>query len=69
MGKAKSFAAKTAHANSNEGKVICPTCNTEMKKIKLVMSRESKGETWAPKYEMREVCKCNEQDILTGNAI
>ena len=33
MGKAKSFAAKLAHETSSEGKVICPVCNTELKKL------------------------------------
>jgi len=67
MSKAKSFAAKTAHSNSSEGKVICPVCTTEVKKIKLVVSRKSKAGTWAPKYDIRNFCKCNEQDILKGN--
>jgi hypothetical protein len=66
MGKGKSFAAKVAHANSNEGKNICPTCNTDVKKLKLIKARESKGETWAPKYEMKDVCKCNESELLNG---
>ena len=66
MGKAKSFAAKTAQNNSGEGKIICPKCSAEVKKIKLIMSRDSKASSWAPKYEIHDICKCNEQDILNG---
>ena len=66
MSKAKSFAAKTAHSNTSEGKVMCPVCATEMKKIKLIVSRKSAAGTWAPKYEIRDICKCNDQDILNG---
>ncbi len=69
MAKGKSFAAKLAHEQSSEGKVICPVCNTEIKKIKLILSRESKANTWAPKYEFRNICKCNEQDIFTGKIL
>jgi len=35
MAKGRSFAAKLAHEISTEGKVMCPNCNTEVKKIKL----------------------------------
>ena len=66
MAKGKTFAAKLAHEQSTEGKVICPVCNTEVKKIKLILSRDSKAGTWAPKYDFRDICKCNEQDILNG---
>lgn len=67
MGKGKSFAAKLAHETSAEGKVFCPVCNAEIKKIKLILSRPSKANTWAPKYEFRSICKCNEKDIMSGN--
>ena len=66
MGKGKSFAAKVAHQSSNEGKVMCPNCNIEIKKIKLIIADDSKANTWSPKYEMKDICKCNEQDILSG---
>lgn len=66
MAKGKSFAAKLAHEQSTEGKIICPVCNQEVKKIKLVLSRDSKAGTWAPKYDFRDICKCNEQDIMNG---
>lgn len=69
MAKGKSFSAKLAHEQSTEGKVICPVCNTEIKKIKLILSRQSKANTWAPKYEFRNICKCNEQEILTGKIL
>jgi ribosomal protein S3AE len=67
MAKGKAFAAKLAHELTTEGKVICPVCNTEIKKIKLIRSRTSKGNTWAPKYQFVSMCKCNEKDILAGN--
>lgn len=66
MAKGKAFTAKLAHELSSEGKVICAVCNTEVKKIKLVRSRNSKGNTWAPKYQFVSMCKCNEKDIFSG---
>ena len=66
MGKVKSFTAKLAHEASNEGKVICSTCNTEVKRIKLV-SNKKKGQTgWSPRFEFAKICKCNEADIMSG---
>jgi ribosomal protein S3AE len=67
MPKGRTFAAKLAHEISNEGKVICPKCNTEVKKIKLIRAHTSKADTWAPKYEFANLCKCNEKDITSGN--
>ncbi len=65
MGKVKSFAAKLAHDSSTEGKVICPVCNTEIKRIKLVKNK--KGQTgWSPNQENAKVCKCNEADLFAG---
>lgn len=66
MAKGRSFAAKLAHEISTEGKVICAVCDSEVKKIKLVRSRNSKGNTWAPRYQFVSMCKCNEKDILSG---
>ena len=66
MPKGRSFAAKLAHEVSTEGKVMCPKCKSEIKKIKLVRNRKSKAETWTPKYEFVDICKCNEKDIMTG---
>jgi hypothetical protein len=66
MPKGRSFAAKLAHDISTVGKVICPTCNTEMKRVKLVRARKSKADSWTPKYEFVNMCKCNEKDILAG---
>ncbi len=40
MGKVKSFTAKLAHETSNEGKVMCPVCNTEVKRIKLITNKK-----------------------------
>ncbi|HNV92323.1 MAG TPA: hypothetical protein P5518_01555 [Candidatus Cloacimonas sp.] len=65
MGKVKSFAAKVAHDLSTSGKVICPVCNTEVKKIKLITNKKTDG-TWAPQKEYVKICKCNEADILAG---
>jgi len=67
MPKGRSFAAKLAHEISTEGKVICPKCNSELKKVKLIRNRKSKSNTWAPKYEFTDICKCNEKDIASGN--
>lgn len=69
MAKGKSFTAKLAHELSNEGKVICPVCNSEVKKIKLILSRTSKANTWAPKYDFRSICKCNEEEIMSGKIL
>ena len=52
MGKAKTFAAKLAHETSTEGKVICPVCNTELKKLKMVTNKKKGSGSWSPKYEL-----------------
>jgi hypothetical protein len=66
MPKARTFAAKLAHETSTEGRVICPKCNTEIKKLKLIRTRASKSNSWAPKYEFVDLCKCNEKDVMSG---
>ncbi len=66
MAKGRSFNAKLAHDLSTEGKVICPVCNTEVKKVKLIRSNKSKADTWTPKYDFVSMCKCNEKDVLEG---
>lgn len=66
MAKGRSFAAKLAHELSTEGKVMCPKCNTEIKKVKLIRKRASKANTWMPRYEFKSVCKCNENDLMSG---
>ena len=66
MAKGRSFAAKLAHEISTQGKVMCPKCNTEVKKVKLIRAKRSKSNTWTPGYEFTNVCKCNEADILAG---
>jgi hypothetical protein len=66
MAKGRSFTAKLAHETSTEGKVICPDCGTEVKRIKLVLAKSSKAGSWSPKYEFRNICKCNENDIMSG---
>ena len=66
MAKGRSFAAKLAHELTTEGKVLCPKCNTEIKKLKLIRNRVSKSGTWMPRYEFVKVCKCNESDLLGG---
>ncbi len=66
MAKGRSFAAKLAHELTTEGKVLCPKCNTEIKKVKLIRNRVSKAGTWMPRYEFVKVCKCNESDLLEG---
>ena len=69
MGKVKSFAAKLAHEISNEGKMICPVCNTELKQIKVISNRKKGSEGWTPRYGFAKVCKCNEADFLAGNTL
>jgi len=54
MGKAKTFAAKLAHESSTEGKVICPVCNTELKKLKIITNKKKGSGSWSPKYSMSE---------------
>ncbi|MCD6181797.1 MAG: hypothetical protein J7K89_05380 [Candidatus Cloacimonetes bacterium] len=66
MPKGRTFAAKLAHELSTEGKVICPKCNTEVKKIKLVRANKSKADTWTPRYEFISMCKCNEKKVMAG---
>lgn len=69
MGKVKSFTAKLAHESSNEGKVICSVCNTEVKRIKLITNKRKGMEGWAPRFEFAKICKCNEADIMSGKNI
>lgn len=66
MLKARTFAAKLAHELSTEGKVICPKCNQEIKKVKLIRANKSKSDSWTPGYEFVNICKCNEKDIMSG---
>ncbi len=66
MGKVKSFAAKLAHEASNEGKVICPVCNTEVKRIKAISNKKKGAAGWSPRYEFVKLCKCNETDFMAG---
>lgn len=68
MGKVKSFAAKLAHESTNEGKVMCPVCNTEIKRVKMISNKKTDG-TWRPVKEFAKVCKCNEADVLAGKNI
>ncbi len=65
MGKVKSFTAKLAHETSHEGKVMCPVCNTEIKRIKLVTQKKGQA-GWQPRYDFVKICKCNEADIMSG---
>jgi hypothetical protein len=66
MAKGRSFAAKLAHEISTEGKVMCPVCNSEIKRVKLIRNSGSKIGTWSPRYEFTKICKCNENDIMAG---
>ncbi len=66
MAAGKSFSAKLAHELSTEGKVICSVCNTEKKRIKMVLNKKTKTGTWSPRYEFQSLCKCNEADIMAG---
>lgn len=66
MAKVRSFAAKLAHESTTEGKIICPKCNSEIKKIKIIRSKKSKTDSWSPRYEFVNICKCNENDVMSG---
>ena len=66
MPKGRTFAAKLAHEISTEGKVICPNCSQEVKRVKLIRANKSKSDSWTPKYDMVSMCKCNEKDIMSG---
>jgi len=65
MGKIKSFNAKLAHDLSTDGKVICPVCNTEIKRVKLVSQKKGTA-GWSPRYDFAKICKCNEAEIMNG---
>ena len=65
MGKVKSFSAKVAHDTSTEGKIICPVCNTEVKRVKIIGNKKGQA-GWSPRYEQKTICKCNEADFLAG---
>lgn len=66
MAKVRSFAAKLAHESTTEGKLICSKCNSEIKKIKIIRSKKSKNDSWSPSYEFINICKCNENDVMSG---
>jgi uncharacterized Zn finger protein (UPF0148 family) len=42
MGKVKSFSAKLAHETSTEGKVMCPICKAEIKRVKLITNKRER---------------------------
>jgi len=65
MGKVKSFIAKLAHETTHEGKVFCPVCNTEIKRVKLVSQKKGQA-GWAPRYDFVNLCKCNEAELMEG---
>ena len=67
MAKKRSFSAKLAHEISTEGRVICPNCSVEVKRVKLIRSKKSKADSWTPGYSFLNVCKCNETEVYAGN--
>ncbi|HDL19594.1 MAG TPA: hypothetical protein ENH29_11115 [Bacteroidetes bacterium] len=43
---------------------ICPVCNTETQRVKLVKSMRSEHSNgWRFKQMMVDVCKCNESEV------
>lgn len=68
MGKVKSFTAKVAHERTDEGKTMCPVCNTEIKRVKIMKNMKTDG-TWRPQNQFVKICKCNEADILAGKNV
>jgi hypothetical protein len=67
MAKGRTFNAKLAHESKLDERFVCPVCKAELKSIKLIRSRKAENGNWAPKYEFRKICKCNEKDIMSGN--
>jgi len=65
MGKVKSFAAKTAHGRTSEGHIMCPVCNVEIKRVKVIGNKKVNA-GWSPRYSYIKVCKCNETDFAAG---
>ena len=64
MAKKRTFAAKLAHEMGTEGKVICPNCNIEIKRVKLVLNKKTELGKWAPRYRFQNLCKCNEDQLF-----
>jgi len=64
MSKGRGSGAKLAHESKKSGKMICPKCNTEIKKVKFVRARISKSDGWAPNFKIESICKCNEKEML-----
>jgi len=65
MSKRRTFAAKVAHATDRGMKAICPVCNIEIKRIKLILNKKSEPGQWTPRYAFKSICKCNEDDIYS----
>lgn len=63
MAKKRTFAAKLAHEMGTEGKQLCPNCNIEIKRVKLVLNKEREKGKWSPRYGFQNVCKCNEEEL------
>ena len=59
MAKKQSFADK---ANKKRQVDVCPICNTEISRIKLVRALQKDG-NWRFSSKPVGVCKCNEAEI------
>lgn len=66
MAKKRTFAAKLAHEVGTEGKQICPKCEIEIKRVKLVLNKKSDPDKWAPQYKFQNLCKCNEDELYSN---
>lgn len=61
--KITSFADKVNKMH-NANVSVCPICNTETHRVKLVKSVQSDNSTgWRFKQMMVDVCKCNESEV------
>ncbi len=66
MAKKRTFAAKLAHEIGTEGKHLCPNCNIEIKRVKLILNKKTEPGKWAPQYGFKNLCKCNEDELYNS---
>ncbi len=65
MAKKRTFAAKLAHEIGTEGKQICPNCDIEIKRVKVLRNKKRGANNWSPAVTFQNICKCNEGDIFS----
>ncbi len=63
MAKVKSFVDKLRKMSEFSAD-ICPVCNSEIHRVKLVRSERSEATgSWRFNQNMVDVCKCNEKEV------